>query len=214
MQIQNKILKRRIIEISYKKKLSHIGSCLSTVDTIIDLYKIMKEGDRFILSNGHSALALYCILEQYWGKNAEDIFDHHGVHPDRCNSCHIDASSGSLGHGLPIALGMGLADKDKEVYCIVSDGECSEGSIWEAFRIQKELYVTNLHVYVILNGYGAYKKINPMALNNQIEYMSWAKPVWVNMDDYPQTMNWLKTQEAHYRIMDEFDYREFMGILL
>jgi len=171
--MKNKELKKKIIDISYSRKLSHIGSCLAAVDTIEAIHaKIKKENNGiFVLSSGHAGLAYYVVLEKYNvesdsmglayfpSKTAEMIFDHHGTHPDRCGECGIAVSSGSLGQGLPIAVGMALADRTKQIYCMVSDGECAEGSIWEALRISQEQHLDNLHVYVIYNGYGAYSVI-------------------------------------------------------
>src|SRR5258708_998336 len=106
--ITNKELKRRILEISYEKKLSHLGSCLTAVDIIKEIYDVKKPEERFILSSGHAGLALYVVLESFGGRNAMDIFNHHGVHPDRCLDCGLDCSTGSLGQGLGIAVGMAL----------------------------------------------------------------------------------------------------------
>lgn len=208
--IENKDLKRRIIEITYKKGLSHIGSSLTAVDIINDIYQKKEKDEEFVLSSGHAGLALYVVLEKYEGLNAEEIFDHHGVHPDRCSECHISVSSGSLGHGLGIALGMALADRSKNVYCLISDGECSEGSLWEAMRVQKELYVDNLFVTCNINGWGAYKQINPMQLRNQLEYMSWVKSEFTSLNGYPA---WLQDQDAHYLTLDKEKYQELLKLL-
>lgn len=219
--MKNKNLKKRIIEISYKHKLSHLGSCLTAVDIIDEIYQKKKPDEKFVLSSGHAGLALYCVIEKYSQKlipnsgggfiqtDAEDIFNHHGVHPDRCELCGLSVSTGSLGQGLPIAVGMALADRSKKVYCLISDGECSEGSIWEALRIQKELYLDNLHVYVNINSWGAYKEINSMQLANQLKYMSWATPKFTSIEQFP----FLQGQDAHYKIMTDEDYKEALKIL-
>ena len=98
-------LEKRVLEISYNKKLSHISSCLTAVNLIDNIYKIKKSEDIFILSSGHAGLALYCILEKYEGKNAEELFDKHGVHPNRNLEDGIYCSSGSLGSAITIAAG-------------------------------------------------------------------------------------------------------------
>ena len=151
MNITNKELKKRTIEISYEKGLSHLGSCLTAVDIIEEIYNTKKPDEKFVLSAGHSGLALYCVLEKHGGRDAEDIFDHHGVHPDRCRDCGIDCSAGSLGHGIGIAVGFALGDRSRNVYCLISDGECAEGSVWEALRISQEQNLTNLQLYVNIN---------------------------------------------------------------
>jgi len=81
-KIMNK-LQRRIIDISYKYKLSHISSCISTVDTIDQIYGIRKKDEPFVLSNGHAALALYVVLEKYEKQDAEKLWKKHGTHPNR-----------------------------------------------------------------------------------------------------------------------------------
>jgi transketolase N-terminal domain/subunit len=71
-------LKKRILEIAFKNKLSHLGSYLSSLEIIEEIYKNKKSEDIFILSSGHAALALYVVLEAYEGKNAEELFKKHG----------------------------------------------------------------------------------------------------------------------------------------
>ena len=216
MQITNKELKKRILTISYKKKLSHLGSVLTAVDIIDEIFKIKKPDEKFVLSSGHAALALYVVLEKYdnFGRtinrklDAEDIFDHHGVHPDRCEDCHLDCSAGSLGHGIGIAVGMALADRSKNVYCLISDGECAEGSVTESMRIKREHKVDNLKVYLNYNGWAAYApvKFNITTLANDIN-------IKMTNVDYLPFLNQPTPQQAHYHVMSEEDYKLTMGIL-
>ena len=143
----------RIIEISKKLGHSHIGSSLTAYPIIKEIYKLKKPDEKFVLSNGHAGLALYVTLfddnEARWIKN--------NIHADK-NWC--DCSTGSLGHGLGIAVGMALSDRSKNVYCMVSDGECAEGSIWEALRIAAEQDLRNLKVYVNANGWASYQAVD------------------------------------------------------
>lgn len=203
MNITNAVSKRRIIEISYKYKLSHLGSCLTAVDIIKEIYELKRPEDRFVLSSGHAGLALYVVLEANGGRNAEEIFNHHGVHPDRCRECGIDCSAGSLGHGLPIAVGMALSDRNKDVYALISDGECAEGSIWEAVRIKKETSLTNLKIYLNHNGYAAYRMTHPYDMPK----VDWL--VRTNADYLP----FLKGLDAHYHVMSEEEYKQALDIL-
>lgn len=211
--MNNKDLKRRILEISFKYKLSHIGSCITAVDIIDEIFKLKKPDEKFVLSSGHAGLALYCVLEKYnhpeYGKSAEEIWRHHGTHPDRCEECGIDCSSGSLGQGLPIAVGMALADRSKNVYCLISDGEMAEGSIWESFFIKARADLDNLKIYVNNNGYAAYRKYS----NNwhKIENLIPCQVNWVKTDF--EQLPFLKGQEAHYKIMTEEDYKEGLELL-
>jgi hypothetical protein len=152
-------LEHLILDLSHKYKLSHLSGCLTAVEMIDVAFSNMKEGDRFVLSSGHVGMALYAVLQKYKGISAEKIYLHHGVHPSRCKECGIEVSSGSLGQGLPIALGIAMAISN-DVYCLISDGECSEGSIWEALAIREKYKVFNLRVYVNANGFGAYDPID------------------------------------------------------
>ena len=76
-------LEKRIIEISYKEKIGHLSSNLNAVNIIDEIYQSKKSTDPFILSSGHAALALYVVLEKYEGRDAEQLFHLHGVHPHR-----------------------------------------------------------------------------------------------------------------------------------
>ena len=151
---------RIILDISYRNKLSHLRSCLTALPIIEEIFDKKNPGDKFVLSAGHAALALFAVNERRNGKLAQEAWDHHGTHPDRCDECLLDCSTGSLGHGLGISLGIALSERSKKVYCLISDGECMEGSIWEAIRVAKEQRLNNLIVYVNLNGTGGYKEID------------------------------------------------------
>ena len=163
MNQTQKKLRELILNISFKKKYSHLGSCLTAVDPIAAIYAIKKKDEEFVLSNGHAALAWYCVLHLHGILSRRDIETLY-VHPDRNVRKGISVSTGSLGHGLPIALGMALSDRKKRIFCMISDGECMEGSVWESLRIIKEQNVLNLTVLVNANGWGAYRAIDVAAL--------------------------------------------------
>jgi len=101
-----------------------------------------------------------------------ELFHKHGVHPNKDKEDGIDVSTGSLGMGLPIALGMALAREDN-VYCTISDGECAEGSIWETLRIGAEQNATNLKVVVNANGWGAYRPVDRIDLMTKFAAFGW-----------------------------------------
>lgn len=224
-----KDLIKRILEISFKHTLSHIGSCLSALDIIDCIYSLRKVDEPVILSNGHAGLALYVILEKYgFTKNAEDLFIKHGVHPNRDQENGIYVSTGSLGQGLPIAVGMALADKSKNVYCIISDGECTEGSIWEAIRVASEQRLNNLKIVVNANRYGAYDEIDIKNLPARFESFgcrvlvthghkqeklyqalknkSDIKPLVILAKTQVRHFPFLDGVDAHYKIMNDSDY--------
>lgn len=153
-------LEQRIIDISYKEKIGHLSSNLNAVNIIDEIYSVKQPGDVFILSSGHAALALYVVLEKHKGLDAEYLFHKHGVHPHRDVENDIHCSTGSLGQGLTVAVGHALADKSRNVYCLISDGEAGEGSIWESLRFIYEAKLTNLKVYANVNGMIAYDMID------------------------------------------------------
>ncbi len=160
----NKVLKsleKRLIEITYKHNLSHLNSCLSSLPIILEIYNKKKPDDKFILSNGHAGLALYVVLEYFYSYiNAEKLLIKHGIHPCRDVENHIDVSTGSLGCGLSIATGLAIGNPNLHVYCIISDGECSEGIIWESLQFIHDHNISNIHVYLNYNGTSAYKTID------------------------------------------------------
>ncbi len=208
--MKNKHLKRRIIEISYKYNKSHIGSCLSAVDIIEEIYNLKRKGEKFILSEGHAAIALYCVLEKHERRDPEYLLKKHGIHVGRDEKNGIWCTTGSLGQGLPIALGMAIADRSKNVYCMISDGEAAEGSIWEALRIKTDNKIDNLKVYINLNGYGAYGAIDKIKLTKRLK--AFCPDINIKRTTVEQ-LPFLKGLDAHYHLMTEDEYREALEIL-
>ena len=175
-------MKERILQISKEEKLSHLGSNVSMVNILEAIYETKEPNEKFVLSNGHAGLSLYVALERYGGQDAVELLHKHGVHPSKDPEAGIDVSGGSLGQGLPIALGMALARKDRNVYCSISDGECAEGSIWEALRIGAEQNITNCKVVVNANGWGAYREVDRYNLISKFAAFGWT-PLEVNGHD-------------------------------
>ncbi len=175
----NKIIKNiktNILKLTFKAKSSHIGSSLSIVEILVALYSgAMSKKDRFILSKGHAALALYCILFEKgfislktlrsYGKN-NTILMGHASH--KVNG--VEFSTGSLGHGLPIAVGKSLKfkiNKEKnKVFVILSDGELNEGTTWESLMFASHHKLNNLNIIVD---------------NNKIQSMGFSKKI-INLD--------------------------------
>lgn len=187
-------LHNRIIEISKKHNLSHLGSCLTAVNIISDIYFLKKEDEPFILSCGHSFLGLAVVLEQHYGFDAEKLYLKHGTHPNRDLEDKIYCSTGSLGQGLGIALGMAMADRTKNVYCLISDGESFEGIVWEVANVIYKYEVDNLKVYCNWNGFGAYDKMEPGQEERLSQIFDWnIKIIRTNVEDYGLT-----GQAAHY----------------
>lgn len=231
---EQKETRRKVLEISFKEKLSHLGSCLSSLDLIDEIYGIKEKGEKFVLSNGHAGVALYAILEKNGLLRDSDIENLY-VHPDRNPKLGIDVSTGSLGQGLPIALGMAIADKNKNVYCLISDGECAEGSIWESLKIANDNKVSNLKILVNANGWCAYDCVNLNKLRDRIKGFGYEvieidghntnsiinalnlikkdgnKLIFAHTstDQFP----FLKGLDSHYYIMNENDYKNALNLL-
>jgi transketolase len=169
-------LRARVIETSSKAGIPHLGSCLSCVDILTVLYFAVLRidpanprdaaRDRFILSKGHGAPALFQVLakrgfypEAMLDTYGEDggVFAEHPPTPDHLAG--IEAATGSLGHGLPMGLGMALAGRIQKhaynVYAVLSDGECNEGSIWEAAMLAAAQRVSNLCIIIDFNKWQA-----------------------------------------------------------
>lgn len=195
-------LRKRVLELSFKHGLSHIGSCLTALTPLVEIFE--QRPERFVLSNGHAGLALYVILEAYRGADAEALLCANGVHPKRGPS--IDCSTGSLGQGITVAVGMALAGK--ETYCLVSDGEASEGSLWESLAFKHNHGLKNLHVYVNMNGYSALSKVNEAYLSDRLRVFDPDIRIYQTQPDLP----FLCGVDAHYRVMSKEEYetaREF-----
>tara|TARA_Y100000310_G_C20560408_1_gene752764 strand:- start:180 stop:806 length:627 start_codon:yes stop_codon:yes gene_type:complete len=202
--MEDLVLKNRVLDIAYKHRLSHLGSYFSSLDLIDKIHEQMDlESDIFILSCGHAAVSLYAVIEKYYGINAEELFLKHGGHPHRDEENHLHCSTGSLGLGLPVAIGRALADKKKTVYCLISDGECAEGSIWEGLRFIHEQNIENIKVYVNVNGYCAYDSVDEEYLIKRLlAFLPSINIARTTVAHYP----FLKGLNAHYHVMSEGDY--------
>lgn len=206
MIILNK-LERRIIDISYKYKLSHIGSCLSTINYLDKIYKTKEKDEPFILSNGHAGLALYVILEKYGYGNAEKLWRKHGTHPNRCIEDGIWCSTGSLGMGLSVGVGMAIASCKKNIYVSISDGECAEGIIWEALKIVHDFDLKNLEIVCIANSYSALGKVDLDYLDYRLNTFYPVEIIRIDMSEYPKYLQGLK---GHYHILTEEEYEKII----
>lgn len=168
----------------YESRIGHLGGNLSALDALLCLHHgLLAPEDHFILSKGHAAGALYVAL---WSRGLlaeEDLRTFHADgtwlagHPVPGWSAGIPVATGSLGHGLPIALGMALARKlngeEGHVYCLTSDGEWQEGVMWEALIFWRHRGLRNITVLVDLNGlqgFGSTREVASMEdLGRRIE---------------------------------------------
>ena len=156
-----KNIRVNILKKTFQAQSSHIGSCFSIVELLVVLYfGKLKKKDTFILSKGHAALALYCTLFEKkllpkleldsYGKNNSNLMSHvsHKVK-------NIEFSTGSLGHGLPYAVGKALGEKidktNNKVYVLISDGELNEGTTWESLLFASFHNLNNLFIIIDYN---------------------------------------------------------------
>jgi len=200
-------LARRIIDITYQEKLSHLSSTLSALPIIEEIYRERKDNEVFILSNGHAGLALYVVLEKYYNVDPIALLHKHGIHPGRDLENHLYCSTGSLGSGLPIAVGHALATPNKNVWVMVSDGECAEGSIWEALRYINDKQINNIHVYVNINGMGAYDDIERDRLEMRLK--SFLPRINIRHSE-PTSFSFAKGLLTHYYVLKPEDYEELI----
>lgn len=143
----------RCVEIDFRHHHRHLPGSLSCLPIIAGIYEGMKPDDVFILSKGHSCAALYAVLEAM-GYHP----DCSRVHPERDPQNGVTITSGSLGHGLPIAVGIAYAkhlkDERGTVHVLMGDGECQEGSTWESLLMAGRLELQyRLVVHIDCNGW-------------------------------------------------------------
>jgi len=192
VRLVNKDLRLQIVDLVRRGNGGHIPSAFSIVDIIDTVYgRFLKydpenpeweDRDYFILSKGHGCSALYVVLHKYGflkDRDMQEYLTYDGIlggHPDRIKVPGAEASTGSLGHGLPfslgIALGLKIQKKDNRVIVLAGDGECHEGSIWEAALVAQNLGLDNLCCFVDLNG-SAEQILPHPSLARQWESFGW-----------------------------------------
>lgn len=142
-----KQVRKKVLDLSSEYQDGHIASSFSQIEILVALYDgVMGKDDRFILSKGHGCLSFYEMLRRK-GFNPK-ISGHPDIEPDQGIVC----TTGSLGHGLPIGVGMAFAKKflgkPGHVFVLVGDGECQEGTIWESLNLARKFKLDNLTIIV------------------------------------------------------------------
>lgn len=191
-----KEIRRLCLELSHKKQTAHLASSLSSADIIAVLFNsILKLGqplcnisdeNRFILSKGHAASALYSALyltkrisyEDLWSySESGSVFEEHPNHLIP----FVDFPTGSLGHGLPLGCGIALGAKLRaqlgKIFILMSDGECNEGTVWEAAQFAHTKKLSNVIVLIDHNKYQAtgkiYETIGSISLREVFQSFGW-----------------------------------------
>ena len=188
----------RILDLTFKHNLSHIGSSLTVFPILNHIYNCKNEDDIVVLSCGHAGLAQYVLIEKHSNNtiNAEELLSTMGIHPKRYVEKGIHVSTGSLGCGVLVSVGLALANKTRNVYCILSDGECAEGSVWEALAFIKNKKISNLFIHVNINGFSAYDAVDRSYLEERLK-------VFLPNINIHQTQNpqYLGDLNAHYHVI-------------
>ena len=185
MSYKSKEIRKLIIDAAYHAKHGHIPSAMSIVEIMLAYDRINQKDDIFILSKGHGCLAYYSYLAfkgiltkdelRKFGKKGSKL----GGHPDRNKLKEIYASTGSLGHGLPIAVGTALSRKIQKkggrIFCLIGDGESNEGTIWESIMVASKNKLNNL-VCIIDNNNSQIRSLPTLDLSNR--FLSFGWNVW------------------------------------
>lgn len=170
-----------ILKMVHKAKEGHIPSSFSIVELLYAIYAGMGKDDSFFLSKGHASAALFAILAHFGHIDKKELdgyckYDSHfGGHPHRFSKA-VMSSTGSLGHGFPMAAGYALAKKIKNeigrVFCIVGDGETNEGSVWETAMYAEQLRLNNL-VCVIDNNNSQIRAKTSINIKEKFKAFGW-----------------------------------------
>lgn len=140
-------LRKLILEASYSANACHIGSALSCVDIIDDIYNKLRKQDYFIFSKASGVAALYAVLSKHGFISEKDIAYYLKKYPLASKEVFgVVHSVGSIAHGLSVACGLAMAKPLSKVYCLISDGEVQEGSTYEAALFARQHNLTNLYV--------------------------------------------------------------------
>lgn len=211
-----KEIRSDVFRMAYFAGGGHIAPALSTVEILASLYfgnilnydpnnPAKKDRDRFIMSKGHACLALYAVLARAGFFPKEDLYtfcqegSYLGGHPNMHEVPGIEASTGALGHGINFSVGLALAGKiDKSndhIFVLIGDGECQEGTIWEAALFASEKKLDNLTVVIDYNKLQAMDRLeNIITMDSMFD--KWAafgfECIEVNGHDLEQVTNVLK----------------------
>ena len=167
LALEAKKIRKIILTLISKTNSSHVGSCFSIADILTVLYNNIlsisspddPNRDIFILSKGHAAVALYATLASRGFISPEllETYAQNGSslagHVVKGSAPGIEATAGSLGHGLSLLAGFALANKDnnRNFYCLLGDGECNEGSVWEAASFCSQFKLNKVTVIIDCN---------------------------------------------------------------
>ena len=166
LKLKAKILRQKVFKAFVETKEAHLGGSFSMIEILLSIYEIiLKKNDKFILSKSHASFPLIILLREK------------GLNPKLKTHLEIDikngiyCTTGSLGHGLPIAAGMAFARKIQKlkgrIFVLISDGECQEGTTWETLLIAAKHKLNNLIILIDYNKIQALTRLDDaLPLNN------------------------------------------------
>jgi transketolase len=216
MQSIARRIRGRVLELSYQAGTPHLGSSLSCVEMVVAAYwgslrlepsfACNVSRDRFILSKGHAATTLYAALAmkgffpEEWLKSYAEPRSPLGEHPSP-GTPGIDVATGSLGHGLPVAIGLAMSARiqkqDNRICVLMSDGECNEGSVWEAALFAPAHRLNHLTVMIDYNKWQATGRSDEVTALSPLRE-KWAAFGWRSVEvdghDLVSLVHWLNAE--------------------
>lgn len=207
-----KKLRKIILQESYKVNACHIGSALSAIDIIEKIYKLKRKKDIFLFGKASGIAALYAVLSEKGYFKPKKISFYLKKYPLPSKEVPgVDFSFGSLGHGLPVACGIALAGRTRDVYILISDGECDEGTTWESILFARQHKLKNLKIYVDKNGCQACGKTKDICdIDEALNYLKKLFPIKICKT--VKAKGWKEMEgkvESHYCNITKEQYDRF-----
>jgi transketolase len=207
MKQKIKQMRKNILKASYNSQAGHIPSAFSILEIVLSLYNnFINDNNVFALSKGHGCLALYSVFLEMGFISEEEFYSFCnydsklGGHPHKLKHPKIYASTGSLGHGLPICVGAALGKKIKgekeKVYCLIGDGECNEGTTWESAMLASYQNLSNL-VCIVDDNNSQIRAMPTLEIENKFKSFGWRVITVYDGNNYETITNSLKLADSH-----------------
>jgi transketolase len=177
-------LKKDILTASFEAKACHLGSALSCVDILVDLFdNVIQPNDVFLFSKASGSATYYAILAEKGYFSIDKLPEYLKKYPECSKKVPgVIHSIGSVGMGLSVAVGLALADRNRNVYCLISDGQLNEGVTYEAALFAGQHKLNNLYVICDNNGIQALDRTdNVLNLDTAIEFYEKTFPNFSNV---------------------------------
>lgn len=203
-------IRKMVLTASYEAKVCHIGSALSCIEILVDLFwNILTDKDVFIFSKASGAGAYYAVLAKRGFFPEEKLAYYLKNYPLVSKEVPgVIWSGGSLGHGLPVAVGMALADRTRNVYVLMSDAEVQEGTTWESLLFAHQHKLENLKIIVDKNGLQACGRIKDIL---DIPWDIFTPPMEIVETTKGKGVSFMENNnEWHYRAPEKDEYDRAM----